>query len=169
MDNSDFFSELIKDINHQIQQFPWILSRVGKKIHTYIQDNRTLKWHIRGSFKNYLPGGLWWLIGLRIQCCHCCGSGCCCSWFNAWPRNFACHWHDPKYLYLYLHIYIYISNNLNLKLIEILRKYLNDNKNIHNYMKRHTTICNFNKVVNRTIKIINSYLKKKTEREKGDQ
>ena len=22
MDNSDFFSELIKDINHQIQQFP---------------------------------------------------------------------------------------------------------------------------------------------------
>lgn len=50
MDNSEFFLELMKDIRHQVQQSPWTPSRVGWKIHTYIQGNGTLKWHIWGNF-----------------------------------------------------------------------------------------------------------------------
>jgi len=35
---------------------------------------------------------LWWLRGLRIQCCHCCGSGYCCGTGSVpGPGISACH------------------------------------------------------------------------------
>ena len=37
------------------------------------------------------PRGPWWLSGLRIQYCHCCGSGCCCDWSSIpGPGTSAC-------------------------------------------------------------------------------
>ena len=38
-----------------------------------------------------VPGVSWWCIGLRIQLCHCCGSGHCCGMGSIpGPGTFAC-------------------------------------------------------------------------------
>lgn len=39
------------------------------------------------SNKTLFTGVPWRLSGLRIQRCHCCGLGCCDTWFEPWPRN----------------------------------------------------------------------------------
>ena len=39
----------------------------------------------------------WWLSGLRIRHCHCCGLGCCCAvGLISWPRTSACCGARPK-------------------------------------------------------------------------
>ena len=48
-------------------------------------------WH--NFLKKSTQGASWWLNGLRIQCCHCCGSGHCHgSQFNPSTGNFCMPW-----------------------------------------------------------------------------
>ena len=37
-------------------------------------------------------GDPWWLSGLRIQSCHCCGLSLLCLRFDPWPGNFLMPW-----------------------------------------------------------------------------
>ena len=44
------------------------------------------------------PHGVpWWLSGLRIWCCHCCGSSCCCgTGLIPGLETYTCHRHSYK-------------------------------------------------------------------------
>ena len=54
-------------------------------------------WYFIRLKKNQITGVPWWCHGLRIQCCHCPGSGCSSGTdSNPGPGTSACHKHGQK-------------------------------------------------------------------------
>ena len=84
-------------------------------IHTYIYIYLNhcavylkLTWHCKSTIlqlKNSYIYAPWWLSGLRMWWCHCCGSG-----LIPGPGISACHRHSPnKYIQIHMHI-IFLKN-----------------------------------------------------------
>ena len=53
--------------------------------------------HVFTKIKKMHMGVPWWLSRLRIQCCHCSSSGCCCGRGSTLgPGTSTCHGRGPK-------------------------------------------------------------------------
>ena len=108
-------------LNHGCQPLPWVISQgiriplhhLMNEIHLkyletfhFFKQIILIKLNVKNTCHlNIDAGVLWWLIGLKIQCCHCCGMGSIPG-----PRTCACQgmakinkfWYNVNFsLYVY--------------------------------------------------------------------